>query len=67
MCADIVVSVSEGNPITLTVFQNVLETVIMNLVNLNEDELSDTLLRLESVKIKYNSKTLLVTELHENI
>ena len=64
---DIVLSSPEGNPITLTIFQNILQTVITNLANINEDELSETLLSLEDVKVKYNSKSLLVTELHVNI
>ena len=64
---DIVLSSPEGNPITLTIFQNILQTVITNLANINEDELSETLLSLEDVKVNYNSKSLLVTELHVNI
>ncbi len=68
LCADIVVSPSGGNPVILTVFQNVLETLITNLVKLNQDELSETLLSLENLKVTYNSKTLVVTELHcENL
>ena len=66
--ADIVVSPSGGNPVILTVFQNVLETLITNLVKLNQDELSETLLSLENLKVTYNSKTLVATELHcENL
>jgi DNA-directed RNA polymerase subunit RPC12/RpoP len=61
--ANIVVSESGGNSVILTVFQNVLETLITNVVQLNEHELSESLLCVENLKIKYNSKTLVVTEM----
>ena len=47
--------------------QKCFGTLITNLVNLNEDELSETLLCLESVEIKYICKTFVVTELHEHV
>ena len=56
-----VVEVPEGEQISLTIFQNVLQSVIKG--DFDNEGVAGALLGLEELKVKFNTNTFVVTEL----
>ena len=64
VCAKVVVKSREGHRINLTAFQVTLESVIEgDVATLSDEKIGEILSLFENLKIKYNSKTLVITEL----
>ena len=61
LCAKVVVEVPEGEQISLTIFQNVLQSVIKG--DFDKEGVAEALLGFEELKIKFNTNTFVVTEL----
>lgn len=52
-----------GDAIQLVIFQNILSELIRNVSNLQEDELAESLLALENIKITYDPSKYIITEM----
>ena len=61
LCAKVVVEVPEGEQISLTIFQNVLQSVIKG--DFDNEGVAEALLGFEELKIKFNTNTFVVSEL----
>ena len=61
MCAKVVVEIPEGEQTSLTIFQNVLQSVIKG--DFDNEGVAEALLGFEELKIKFNTNTFVVTEL----
>lgn len=53
----------KAETLTLTAFENALSTVVENISNLSQTEIVEELLLIDNLTVKYNPKTLIITEL----
>ena len=58
--ASVVMEVTDGNPVHVTVFNDVLEKLVPDCKNLTGGEVEEMLLLMENVTITYNSDTCIV-------
>ena len=64
LSVDVTVTPSEGgDPIELAIFEKVLSQVISNVSNLQDDELAESLLALENIKITYDPSKRIITNM----
>ena len=59
-CASVVMEVTDGSPVHVTVFNDVLEKLVPECKNLSDGEVEEVLLLMENVTITYDSGTYIV-------
>ena len=63
LAVHLIVTPSTGVTIELTIFQNILSQVLGNVPNMQEDEISESLLALEDIKITYDPSNNVITNM----